>query len=264
MQAPRASWSRAASTALKQADGSLFWWTISIIVLFGMATFSWFFCIYVFNHPERPFSYNLLNRFQKLDIIKAVDEKDPHPGKTLTPRDLNETFYNFTEENFAQKNHELRRGYITNYRNDRALYIKGRFRIISARPLGEGDFFTQGLVARAVALADGEHEFRNVVLEYILPGKTLKGAMFHIGDLVEVDMSRKKRRTFTSVVNVAREGEDRLVISAVPLIYGKFELDTAKGQAIECAPPGLVNISAPLPVTEDSIGVTPSLSSAAP
>ncbi len=256
MHAPRASWSRAASTALKQADGSLFWWSIGIVVLFGMSVFSWFFCIYVFNHPEKPFSYHLLARFQKLENLKAVTEKDAPAGKTHNPRDLNETFYTFTEENFSQKNSELRRGYITNYRNDRAIFVKGRFRIISARPLNHGDFFTEGLVARAVALAEGEHEFRNVVLEYILPGKPTPGAMFQVGDIVEIDMSKKKRRTFTSIVNVAREGEDRLVISAVPLIYGKFEIDSARGLAIDCKPPPSINIQGPWPVTEDTVGVS--------
>ncbi len=259
MQSPRGSWSRSASTAIQKADGGLFWWAISITLLLGLAMFSWMFCLYIFNHPEKPLSYKILSKFQKLETLKAVSEGKATPGKTYDARSLNETFHNFSAEHLAQKNADLHRGYIENYKRDKPLYLKGRFRVISARPLGSSDVFTGGIVARAIALVDGDHEYRNIVLEYILPGKTAKETGFNIGDFIEVDTRSKKRRTYTSIVNVSKEKDDKIVISAVPLSYGTFHIDPARGITIHSEPPTKLNLTGQWPITDDSVGTGPTL-----
>lgn len=258
MHSPRGSWSRAASV-IKRTDGGLFWWTIAITFLIGLATFSWFFCIYVFTHPERPFSYKLLDRFHKLEPIRAFSEKDAPGGKTFTHKDLYQTFYQFTEENLIQKNSELHRGYITNYKEERPIYVRGHFKVIHARPLTKNDVFPCGTIARAVALVDDDKEYRNVVIEYIVPSKTPPKDQFLPGDILKIDAADQegKRRRFASVLNVQRQKDDSIVFTLIPLSYGEHANPQA-GFSILGEPPRLLNIEGKWPITDDALGATTS------
>ena len=108
MHSPRGGWSRATSV-VRRTDGGLFWWSIAITVLLGLAVFSWFFCIYVFTHPEKPFNYGLLNRFHKLEALRLFSEKDIPSGKTYAHKDMYQQFHDFSEEYLLQKNSDLHR-----------------------------------------------------------------------------------------------------------------------------------------------------------
>ena len=61
-------------------------------ILLGFAAFSWFFCISVFSHPEKPMHYELLGRFDKLEKIRRFTDADAPTGKAFTRMDLRETF----------------------------------------------------------------------------------------------------------------------------------------------------------------------------
>ena len=254
MQSPRGSWSRAAAGAIQRTDGGIFWWAIAITVLLGAATFSWFFCILVFTHPEKPMHYALLSRFNKLEPIRQFTEKDAPGGKSYDQRDLYQTFYSFTDENLAQKSTDLRRAYITNYKDERPVYVKGRFRILQARPLKDGDMFTSGVVARAVALSDNDREYRNVVIEYILPTREPSDVKFGPGDIIEIDTAaqRRKRRLYATLLNVHRQGDDSMVFTVVPLVYGEHAVDADKGIVIKAEPPKRLNLGGSLPVTTEA------------
>ena len=147
MNAPRGSLTRAAN-AVKKADGGIFWWSVAIVILMALAAFSWIGSIFVFTHPERPFNYQLLSRIQRLEEIKLFTEKDIPTGKSLTPPELFQKFYPFTGENLANHNELLRRNYITNYksRDEKPYYVRGRFKVVHARPLTGKDLFPSGLV----------------------------------------------------------------------------------------------------------------------
>src|SRR3954468_10816976 len=59
--------------AKDRRDNGLFWWTILITLLIGVATFCWFFSIMVFKYPEKPFNYRLLTKLEKLERIARFD-----------------------------------------------------------------------------------------------------------------------------------------------------------------------------------------------
>ena len=254
MHAPRGGWSRAASV-VKRSDGGLFWWSIAITLLIGLATFSWFFCIYVFTHPETPFNYGLLNRFHKLEALRTFSEKDAPPGKTFAHKDMYQTFYDFTEENLKQKNTDLHRAYITNYKEERPIYVRGHFKVVHARPLTKSDVFTCGTVARAVALVEDDKEYRSVILEYILPSNTPPKDHFLPGDILKLDTADQagKLRRYASLLNVKRQDDDGMVFTVVPLAYGEHANPQA-GFSIRGEPPVLLNMEGKWPITDDAVG----------
>lgn len=257
MNAPRGSLSRAAN-AVKKADGGIFWWSIGIVVLMALAAFSWIGSIYIFTHPEKPFNYKLLSRIQRLEEIKQFTEKDRPSGKSLTPPELYQKFYPFKEADLATHNGVLRRNYITNFksRDEKPYYVRGKFRVVHARPLTEKDVFPHGMVARAVALNDDGKEYRNVVIEYVLPTPAaVPGIEFAPGDLLDIDSSSRKR-LYGAVLNVHRLNEDVLVFTVVPLMYGEHLIDPAKNLVLTAQPPALLNLSATFPITDDSFGST--------
>jgi hypothetical protein len=256
MNAPRGSMARAAN-AVKQADGGMFWWTISIIVLMAMAAVSWIGSIYIFTHPEKPFNYRLLSRIHRLEEIKQFNEKDMPKGKNLMPPDLFQRFFPFTQENLVNHNEHLRRSYLTNYRSrdEKPYFVRGRFRVIHARPLTKDDVFPCGMVVRAVAVNDDGKEYRNVIVEYVLPtAKPPVGMELAAGDMLDIDSRKSKKRLHAVAVNVHRLNEDVLVFTVVPLMYGEHLLDSAKHLVLTAEPPGVLNMSGRFPITDGTLG----------
>ncbi len=256
MNAPKGSMTRAAN-AVKEADGGIFWWTISIVVLLAMAAFSWIGSIYIFTHPEQPLNYKLLTRIHRVEAIKQFTEKDKPVGKTLTAPELYQKFYPFTPEILANHNDVLRRNYITNFKNrdEKPYFVKGRFRVVHARALTEQDVFTRGIVARAVSVNEDDKDFRNVVIEYVLPtAMEASGREFAAGDLLDIDTKGKKKRLYGSVINVSRLNEDVMVFTVVPLLYGEHLVDAKQKRTITAVPPHRLNMEAVFPITDQSYG----------
>ncbi len=259
MNSPRGSWSRS-SAVVKRTDGGLFWWSIAITLLLGLATFSWFFCIYVCSHPEKPFNYKLLAKFKKLEPLQTFSEKNAPSGKTLAQRDIYQKFYSFTDENLTQTNSELHRAYITNYKDERPLYIRGSFKVLHARPLNGKDVFTSGTIARAVAVVEDDKEYRSVVIEYILPSKTTSPNQFRPGDVLRLDTPDQagKRRLYASLLNVKRQQDDGLIFTVVPLAYGDH-VNAETGFNIHGEPPEMLNLEGKWPITDEAFGVISNL-----
>ena len=256
MNTPRGSLSRAAN-AMKKADGGIFWWSIVIVVLMAMAAFSWIGSIFVFTHPEKPFNYKLLSRIHRLEEIKHFTEKDMPAGKSLTSPELYQKFYPFKDENLGNHNSLLRRNYLTNFKNrdEKPYYVRGKFKVVHARPLTEQDVFPKGLVARAVALNEDGREYRNVVVEYVIPtGAAVLGVEFAPGDVLDVDSRRTKKRLHGAVINIQRMNEDVLVFTVVPLMYGEHLIDPVKQRVLTAVPPVRLNMGGRWPITEDSFG----------
>ena len=87
--------SREAREEREDNIGSLFLWSVVIVVLLGLNAFSWIFCMYVFGNPEVPFNYQLLSKLDKLDPITGFEpvtfsmasimsRSRLIPGKTMT------------------------------------------------------------------------------------------------------------------------------------------------------------------------------------
>lgn len=226
----------------KPSDGSnLFWWTILITLMMGMATFCWFFSIMVFQHPEKPLNYKVLAKLDKLPVIRKFSVFTVPDGTARSPKELLASYYNYTPEQLRVANSILKRAYIRNYdKQDPPVYLTGQFEALEVRQLVESDVMQSGWVVRARAV-----DMEDVDVEILMPGLEASVAPFEVGDLVNLD----KRSTFGALVNVAKMGDDRLCGTVVPLVYAGFK--SALGDALTMVPPKVLNLEAAWPVSND-------------
>lgn len=225
--------------AKKSKDSGLFWWTILITLLLGLATFCWFFSIMVFKYPEKPFNYRLLTKLEKLDPIKKFDPLLIPKGNFLAPRDLLKKYYDYNPEQLQVVNDLLKRSYILNYSEESPVYVKGNYIVVSARALAVGDFVDKGWIVRLRST-----ELEDVEVEFLFPGTGIEAAPYHEGDSIALD----NKTTFGSVIHVERNyATDGLCATVVPIAYGEFAVGDQ--QKVELVPPTVLNVAAALPIT---------------
>jgi hypothetical protein len=226
----------------KPGDGSsLFWWTIVITLMMGIATFCWFFSIMVFQHPEKPLNYKVLAKFNKLPVIRQFSVYTVPDGAVKSPRELLSAYYAYSSEQLRVANNILKRAYIRNYdKQDPPVYLTGKFLAMEVRPLAESDVMQKGWVVRARAV-----DLEDVDVEILMPGLQSTEAPFEVGDAITLD----KRSTFGAVVHVEKLGDDRICGTVVPLVYGGFK--STAGEALTMAPPGVLNLEAGWPISSD-------------
>ncbi|MGI8603612.1 MAG: hypothetical protein ACR2OZ_11525 [Verrucomicrobiales bacterium] len=224
----------------KQSDPWLFWWTIAIFVLLGLATFSWFFSLYVFRHPENPKNYRLLSRVGKLEPLTKFNEQTVPQGKFLTPKEAYAKFFNYTNDELTAQNGLFKRNYIQNYAEQQPVYIKGEYRIYKVTELSPRDAFPSGLIVRAKA-----RELPNVSIEFVLPADQLPKGRPPYGD----DLILKTNDNFASILHVSRLSEDSLCLTVVPLTYWSYPV--SHEEFISLTPPAKLNLDSRWPVTDD-------------
>ena len=224
-------------------DNSLFWWTILITLLMGLATFCWFFSIMVFRYPEKPFHYNLLTKLEKLDPIVKFDPLKIPNGTFCSPRDLLAKYYNYNAEQLRLANDVLKRSYILNFATENPVYVKGTYIVMLARPLTAGDVVSKGWVVRARS-----EELEDVQVELLLPGADPANAPFKADDKFTLD----NKNHICCIINVERNmTTDGVCATVTPLTYVGFTTREKKPLAI--APPIRLNMEAPWPVLADTV-----------
>jgi hypothetical protein len=222
-------------------SSSLFWWTILITLMMGIATFCWFFSIMVFQHPEKPLNYKVLAKMNKLPVIRKFSVYTVPNGAAKSPRELLSAYYAYTPEQLRVANDILKRAYIRNYdKQDPPVYLTGSFLALEVRPLAESDVMQSGWVVRARAV-----DLEDVDVEILMPGLESKEAPFEVGESITLD----KRSTFGALVHVEKLGDDRVCGTVVPLVYGGFKANG--GEALTMAPPVKLNLEAGWPVSND-------------
>ena len=246
--------------AKDRRDNGLFWWTILITLLIGVATFCWFFSIMVFKYPEKPFCYRLLTKLEKLEPIARFDPlaaggggkkgeqnlvlRLPN-GSFNNARDLLNKYYNYNPDQLGHTNSVLKRSYILNYSEESPVYVKGTYTVTFARPLVATDLVKNGWVVRAHSV-----DLEDVEIELMLPGKPAdpKAPPYHEGETFTLD----NKSSFCSVIHVLRNQDaDGLCATVVPIGYGSFNLGNQR--SLSLIPPTTLNVEAPLPIT----GVAP-------
>lgn len=227
------------SFSKKKDSGGIFWWSILITLLVGFATCCWFFSIMVLAHPEKPFNYRVLAKFDKLDPLRKFTAYTVPQGKFLPARDLLTEYYGFSREQLAVKNDLLKRSFIRNYKQEQPTYVKGKFQVMNARPLTAKDVITEGWVVRARST-----DIEDVDIEIVLPGSTSNVDPFHAGDVIELD----QKNTFTAALHVQKFDQDRLCVTLLPLAYQGFKKDESQ---IDMKPPAKLNMDAYWPLTSD-------------
>lgn len=231
--------------ARKNESASLFWWTILITLMMGLATFCWFGSIMVTQHPEKPLNYKVLAKLERLPVIRKFSVYSVPDGAAKSARELLAAYYAYTPEQLQVANNILKRAYIRNYdKQDPPVYLTGQFEVLEARALTDSDVVRDGWVVRCRAI-----DLEDVDVEILMPGLADQDPPFEAGEHITLD----KRATFAALVHVEKLGEDRLCATAIPLVYGGFK--TAGGDAPVMNPPRRLNLEAGWPVTDDP-GVT--------
>src|SRR5438552_2952146 len=134
-----------------------FGWTLAILLLTGLALAAWLGSFYIFNQPERPDSYRILQKLHKIEPTRRFELTAAPPGEFLNPKQLFERYSAMGAAELGKTNAELARNYIRNFQQVRGLvpYVTGRYVIMEARELGSNDIFTSGMVALTAAIENG-------------------------------------------------------------------------------------------------------------
>ncbi len=232
---------------------SLFWWTILITLMMGLATFCWFFSIMVFQHPEKPLNYKVLAKLGKLPVIRKFTVYSVPDGAAKTARELLSGYYGYSPEQLQVANVILKRAYIRNYdKQDPPVYVAGQFQVLECRALTAQDVMSSGWVVRGRAM-----DLEDVEVEVLMPGPSGSVLPYQPGDQITLD----KRATFAALVHLQKLGTERMCATVVPLVYDGFQL--ADGQGLVMEPPRELNLTAAWPVSKDP-GLDESVAAAVP
>lgn len=216
----------------------MFWWTIVITLLLGLATFTWIFSMMVFKYPEKPFNYRFLGKLKKLEPLTAFHPLHVPNGTQIAAKDLL-GFSSLNTDQLRVKNDLLKRAYITNYKEESPEYVKGTFTVTYTRQLTSKDWMNEGWVVRAHA-----SDIEDVELEILLPGAPKDKPVLQEGQTFTLD----NRSAIAALAHIERNASDGVCATVVPIIYGDFRINGDKN--IVLAPPSLLNMESKLPVTD--------------
>src|SRR6478609_3961009 len=104
-----------------------FAWTVAILLLTGFALAAWLGSFYIFNQPERPDSYRILQKLHKIEQPKRFELTAAPPGEFLNASELYDRYVGMGAAELAKTNAELLRNYIRNFQQVRGLvpYVVG-------------------------------------------------------------------------------------------------------------------------------------------
>ncbi|HZR05255.1 MAG TPA: hypothetical protein VFA61_05460 [Candidatus Udaeobacter sp.] len=225
-----------------------FAWTVAILLLTGFALAAWLGSFYIFNQPERPDSYRILQRLHKIEPPKRFELTAAPAGEFLNPQQLYERYSQMGNAELARANAELARNYIRNYQTVRGLvpYVVGRYKIVAARELGPGDVFTSGMVALTNAVDNGE-----LLMEHLYPAnpEALPLMKQTLNPGLEIKLERS--HDISSVIHAERLADGRIMITAVPLLYGSYTVTRGLG-SFRLEPPLSLNLAAGWPLFKAS------------
>jgi hypothetical protein len=225
-----------------------FVWTVAILLLIGFALAAWLGSFYIFNQPERPDSYRILQRLHKIEQPKRFELTAAPPGEFLNSKQLYERYSGVGNAELARTNGELARNYIRNYQMVRGLvpYVVGRYKIVAARELGPGDVFTSGMVALTNAVDNGE-----LVMEHLYPANPEALPLMKQTLNVGLEIKLERSHDISSVIHAERLADGRMMITAVPLLYGSYTVTRGLG-TFRLEPPLSLNLVAGWPLFKTS------------
>jgi len=225
-----------------------FAWTVAILLLIGFALAAWLGSFYIFNQPERPDSYRILQRLHKIEQPKRFELTAAPAGEFLNSKQLYERYSGMGNAELARTNGELARNYIRNYQMVRGLvpYVVGRYKIVAARELGPGDVFTSGMVALTNAVDNGE-----LVMEHLYPANPEALPLMKQTLNVGLEIKLERSHDISSVIHAERLADGRMMITAVPLLYGSYTVTRGLG-TFRLEPPLSLNLVAGWPLFKTS------------
>ncbi|HJT80075.1 MAG TPA: hypothetical protein VJ719_02665 [Chthoniobacterales bacterium] len=224
-----------------------FAWTVAILLLTGAAFAAWFSGIYVFGQPERPESYRILQKLNKLDPPKRFELTAAPSGEFLTAKQLYDRYVTMGTASLAKTNAELARAYIRNFQQVKGLvpYVVGRYVVMEARELGPNDTFTSGMVALTSAVDQG-----TLLMEHVYPADPQALPLMKNSLVPGLEIRFERTHDLSAVIHAERLRDGRMMITAVPLLYGTYT--TAKGTGtFSLDPPLSLNLQAGWPLFKE-------------
>jgi hypothetical protein len=226
-----------------------FAWTVAILLLTGFALAAWLGSFYIFDQPERPDSYRILQRLHKLDPTKRFELTAAPAGEFLSAKQVFDRYVAMGSAELTKTNAELLRNYIRNYQQVRGLvpYVTGRYTTMEARELGPSDVFTSGMVALTNAVDHGE-----LLMEHVYPAEL--AALPLMKETLKVGLEIKLERThdLSAVIHAERLPDGRMMITAVPLLYGTYTITRGPG-TFRLDPPFVLNLAAGWPLFKEPL-----------
>lgn len=225
-------------------EGGLFVWTIIILLLVAFAIACWIGSFYIFGHPEKPFSYRVLNKLKKLDPPKRFELTAAPRGEFLKASQIFDRYSRLTPRELEHANEALLRNYLRNYKltQDLVPYVVGTYNILDSYELTGGDFIGTGVVALAQA-----KESSRVLLEQVFSSDQKVVPALHRTLLTGLDIDLKRENELSAIIHVERLPDGRLKATAISILYPSYESATASG-TFTLDPPQAVNVDAGLPV----------------
>lgn len=226
---------------------SLFGWTVAILLLSGVALAAWLGSFYIFGQPERPDSYRILQKLNKIEQPKRFQLTAAPHGEFLTGRQLYERYNALRPAELALKNAELARNYIRNFQHMPGMvsYVIGRFTIMETRELGDADLFTSGVTALTSAADYGEF-----LMEHVYPADASVVPLMKETLVTGLEIKLDRGHDLSAVVHVQRLADGRMMITAVPLLYGTYTVTQGRG-TFSLEPPYTLNMAAGWPIFKE-------------
>ena len=230
----------------RSPDGGLFGWTILIIVLIGFAISCWVGSYYIFGHPEKPFSYEVLTRLKKIAPPKRFELTAAPRGEFLRAPQIFDRFSSMKPRQLARTNEIFLRNYIRNFKPVDGLvpYVIGTFNILDSYELTSSDFFVSGVVVLAQS-----KENPNLLIEQIFTSNKKSIPNLHRSLLTGLDIDLKRENELAAIINVDKLKDGRIKISTISILYPSYESAQENG-TFSLDPPDQLNVKAGLPLID--------------
>jgi hypothetical protein len=221
-----------------------FGWTVAILLLIGIAFAAWLSTFYIFGQPERPQSYSILKKLRKVEQPKRFELTASPKGEFLDPKKVFDRYYSMGNAELAKANAELIRNYIRNYQSVRGLvpYVVGRYTVMDARPLGPADLVTSGMVALSTAVENGQ-----VMMEHVYPSDPQDIPLMKETLAPGLEVRLERTHDISAIIHAEKLADGRLLITAMPLLYGTYTVTKGRG-TFSLEPPLDLNLAAGWPI----------------
>jgi len=235
--------------AAPRKEGSLFIWTIIILLLIGFALGCWIFSFYVFGHPEKAFSYSILSKLKKMEPLKRFELTQAPRGEFLNANQLNERYGKMTNRELERASEVLMRNYLRNYKltKDLVPYMVGSYNILDSYELADNNAFVSGVVALAQSTDNPQ-----ILLEHVFTCDKRDVQTLQRTLLTGLDLELKKNADMSAIVNVRRLKDGRLQFTSIPILYGSYASSSGPG-TFSLEPPTQLNLGAGMPVLDEKL-----------
>jgi hypothetical protein len=226
---------------------NFFAWAVAILLLTGFALAAWLGSFYIFWQPERPQSYKILKKLHKIEPAKRFELTAAPAGEFLTSKQLYDRYIAMSPTELSTMNAELTRNYIRNFQQVRGLvpYVIGRFNIMQARELTPNDIFLSGMVALTNAVDHGE-----LLMEHVYPADPQSLPLMKQTLVTGLEIKLERTHDLAAVVHAERLSDGRIMITALPLLYGSYTVTKGPG-TFTLEPPLDLNLAAGWPLFKD-------------